>query len=212
LLAEGKVLQSQIPAGAEQGAQKPEEGDEHKEHCWILPRIVLHTRDGYNSGEAQERRITEPLGGKTMGTPISGTVSTRLQRIADLAREAPGRAFLSLSHHIDLKFLYEAFRRTRKDGATGVDGQTGKDYEERLEQNLRSLLDRFKSGTYQAPPVRRTYVPKGDGSKTRPIGIPDLRGQGTPACGRDGAGSRVRAGLSVVCSHGYRHQPPTKLP
>jgi RNA-directed DNA polymerase len=53
-----------------------------------------------------------------------------------------------------------------------VDGQTGSEYEERLEENLRSLLDRFKSGRYKAPPVRRTYVPKGDGSQTRPIGIP----------------------------------------
>jgi group II intron reverse transcriptase/maturase len=53
-----------------------------------------------------------------------------------------------------------------------VDGLTGQGYEERLEENLKSLLDRFKSGQYQAPPVRRTYVPKGDGTQQRPIGIP----------------------------------------
>jgi group II intron reverse transcriptase/maturase len=115
---------------------------------------------------------TEPLGGKTAESPTSDTVYTRLQRIAELAREDPKRAFRSLAHHIDIEFLQEAFRRTRKDGATGVDGQTGRGYEERLEGNLRSLLDRFKSGQYKAPPVRRTYVPKGDGSRTRPIGIP----------------------------------------
>jgi hypothetical protein len=88
------------------------------------------------------------LEGKITGTPISDTVSTRLQRIAELAREAPERAFLSLAHHIDLEFLKEAFRRTRKDGAPGVDGQTGRAYEEHLEENLQSLLDRFKSGRY----------------------------------------------------------------
>ena len=54
----------------------------------------------------------------------------------------------------------------------GVDGQTGEDYEEHLEENLQLLLDRFKSGRYKAPPVRRTYVPKGDGKQERPIGIP----------------------------------------
>ncbi|MDF2435235.1 MAG: RNA-directed polymerase, partial [Mucilaginibacter sp.] len=37
---------------------------------------------------------------------------------------------------------------------------------------LRSLLERAKSGTYHAPPVRRVHIPKGDGSQTRPIGIP----------------------------------------
>ncbi len=115
---------------------------------------------------------TEPLGGKAAESPTSDPVYTRLQRIAELAREDPKRAFRSLAHHIDVEFVQEAFRRTRKDGATGVDGQTGSGYEERLEENLRSLLDRFKSGEYKAPPVRRTYVPKGDGSRTRPIGIP----------------------------------------
>lgn len=64
-------------------------------------------------------------------------------------------------------------RRTRKDGAVGVDGQTAKEYAVNLESNLESLLDRAKSGDhYRAPPVRRVYIPKGDGTKTRPIGIP----------------------------------------
>jgi group II intron reverse transcriptase/maturase len=79
----------------------------------------------------------------------------------------------SLAHHIDINRLYEAFRRTRKDGAVGVDGQTGEDYEANLRDNLQSLLDRAKSGTYVAPPVRRTYIPKaGSATETRPLGIP----------------------------------------
>jgi group II intron reverse transcriptase/maturase len=60
----------------------------------------------------------------------------------------------------------------RKNGATGVDGQSAEDYAANLEGNLQSLLDRAKSGTYQAPPVRRVHIPKGSGSETRPIGIP----------------------------------------
>ena len=81
-------------------------------------------------------------------------------------------AFTTLAHHIDIEWLKEAYARTRKDGATGVDGQTAKDYAAKLEDNLRSLLERAKSGTYQAPPVRRVHIPKGDGRQTRPIGIP----------------------------------------
>lgn len=106
------------------------------------------------------------------GTPSPVEVSTKLQRIAELAREDPERALLTLSHHIDVEFLREAHRRTRKDGAPGVDGQTAAEYEEGLEERLQSLLDRFKSGRYYAPPVRRTWIPKGDGRSTRPIGIP----------------------------------------
>jgi group II intron reverse transcriptase/maturase len=81
----------------------------------------------------------------------------------------------SLNHHLDLAWLHEAYRRTRKDGAVGVDGQTAAAYEEHLEDNLRSLLERAKSGTYRAPPVRRVYIPKGGSTtETRPIGIPTL--------------------------------------
>jgi group II intron reverse transcriptase/maturase len=91
-----------------------------------------------------------------------------------LAREAKDMAFTSLAHNIDVEWLREAYRRTRKDGAVGVDGQSARQYEELLEENLRSLLDRAKSGTYVAPPVRRVHIPKGDGKETRPIGIPTL--------------------------------------
>ena len=98
-------------------------------------------------------------------------VSTKLQRIAEMAREHPERAFTNLAHYIDLDFLREAFRLTRKDGAPGVDGVTGEEYEKNLEVNLQSLLDRFKSGRYRAPDVRRVHIPKGKG-KTRPLGIP----------------------------------------
>jgi len=77
----------------------------------------------------------------------------------------------TLAHHIDIDLLREAHRRTRKSGATGVDGQTAEAYAAELEDNLQSLLDRFKAGTYRAPPVRRVHIPKGDGT-TRPLGIP----------------------------------------
>jgi group II intron reverse transcriptase/maturase len=84
----------------------------------------------------------------------------------------PQTALTTLAHAIDLDLLEEAYRRTRKDGAVGIDGQTAEAYTENLEANLRALLERAKSGTYRAPPVRRVHIPKADGSKTRPIGIP----------------------------------------
>jgi retron-type reverse transcriptase len=106
--------------------------------------------------------------------PSSEAVSTKLRRIAKLARETRGTALTSLSHHIDIDWLREAWRRTRKDGAPGVDGQTARDYEAKLEEHLQSLLNRAKSGSYRAPPVKRVHIPKGRGRETRPIGIPTL--------------------------------------
>ena len=85
----------------------------------------------------------------------------------------PDRVFTSLNHLIDLAWMREAWRRTRKDGAVGVDGVTAEEYEADLEENLQDLLNRIKSGRYIAPPVRRHYIPKADGTQ-RPLGIPTL--------------------------------------
>jgi len=99
-------------------------------------------------------------------------VYTKQQQMAELAKRTPKIEFTSLNHHIDLAWLEEAHRRTRKGGAVGVDGRTAADYEAQLETNLAALRERAKSGLYKAPPVRRVYIPKGSGRETRPIGIP----------------------------------------
>ena len=87
------------------------------------------------------------------------TVSTELLRIADTARRHPERVFTTLAHNIDVTWLQEAYRCTRKNGAPGTDGQTADEYAADLEDNLQSLLTRFKSGTYRAPAVRRVHIP-----------------------------------------------------
>jgi RNA-directed DNA polymerase len=105
------------------------------------------------------------------GTLGSGNTSTKLAQIAELARRHPERAFSSLHHVIDVALLRDAYRLTRKDAAAGVDGQSAEQYGRELEKNLGSLCERFRSGKYQAPPVKRVHIPKGDG-RTRPIGLP----------------------------------------
>jgi RNA-directed DNA polymerase len=107
-----------------------------------------------------------------MGETLSSqTVSTKLERIATLAKQAPGMAFTTLAHHIDVDWLREAYRRTRKSGAAGVDGVTAEQYAGNLESNLQELLRRAKDGSYRAPPVRRVYIPKQDGT-SRALGLP----------------------------------------
>ena len=67
------------------------------------------------------RNNMELLEGQMEGTPSPQTVSTKQQRIAKEAKEEK-RAFNTLAHNIDVDWLKEAFRRTRKDGAPGIDG------------------------------------------------------------------------------------------
>ncbi len=88
-----------------------------------------------------------------------------------MAKTKRGTALCSLHHVIDMDWMKEAFCLTRKDGAPGIDGVTAQDYEANLEANLLGLLERIKSGRYRAPPVRRAYIPKADGSE-RMLGIP----------------------------------------
>ncbi len=101
-----------------------------------------------------------------------------------------------------MDWMREAFRLTRKDGAPGIDGVMAEDYERNLEANLLDLLERIKSGRYSAPPVRRAYIPKADGTQ-RMLGIPTFE---------DKVAQRaVTMLLEAVyeqdflpCSHGFR--------
>jgi RNA-directed DNA polymerase len=111
--------------------------------------------------------------GKHGGTLKPESVSTKQERIAALAKENPAMALATIGHYIDYEWVKYAYDCTRKTGAVGVDGQTGQDYAVNLEQNLCGLVDRLKSGSYRAQPVRRHYIEKADGGK-RGLGIPSI--------------------------------------
>ncbi len=97
--------------------------------------------------------------------------STKQQWIAEQARKHLERVLSSLHPVMNIDWLREAYKRARQDGAVGVDGVTAQACTEDLEANQLDLLKRIKSGSYQAPPVRRHWIPKGDGS-SRGLGIP----------------------------------------
>jgi group II intron reverse transcriptase/maturase len=111
------------------------------------------------------------LGRKTGDTLRSPTVTPKLQRIAAQAARDPDRVFTTLAYLIDEDFLREAYRQTSKASAAGIDGVTATQYAEHLEENLRDLHDRLRSGRYQAAPVVRVWIEKEDGGQ-RPIGTP----------------------------------------
>jgi RNA-directed DNA polymerase len=122
--------------------------------------------------ERRRHRRAKPLEEPMTGISSPANISLKLERIARLAKQSPAMQLTSLNHYIDEEWLMEAYRRTRKSGAPGTDGQSAAQYATDLEDNLRSLLSRAKNGTYRAPPVRRVHIPKGEGPQTRPIGIP----------------------------------------
>ena len=105
----------------------------------------------------------------------SENVSLKQERIATLAKQSPAMGFTSLIHHLDTEWLCEAYWKTRKDGAPGIDGETWRSYGEALKVNIESLILRLKTNSYRAPAVRRKHIPKaGSPGETRPLGIPTL--------------------------------------
>lgn len=99
--------------------------------------------------------------GNTEDAMESGNVYTKQQRIAQLAELHPQLSFTSLAYHVDLEWLKEAYRRTRKSAAAGVDGVTAQEYEQDLEGNLRRLLERFKSGAVRSAAGAAGVHPEG---------------------------------------------------
>ena len=111
----GEIAAQRGPGGGKRGVTS-------HNRCWVLFYRVLG------------RRVLRNL----------NSVSPKQHRIAELAKRSPELVFTSLAHLIDLEWLLEAYRRTRKDGAAGVDGQTAADYEANLSANLQSLLERAR--------------------------------------------------------------------
>jgi group II intron reverse transcriptase/maturase len=109
-----------------------------------------------------------------MNTESAKSVSTKQGRIAELAEFYQHEGLTTLGHLLDMEWMMEAYRRVRKDSAPGVDGKSVAGYGGALKENLGDLLERVKSGRYEAPPVRRVHIPKADGKETRPIGMPTV--------------------------------------
>lgn len=81
----------------------------------------------------------------------------------------------SLTGRITLELMHEAFRAVKRNhGAAGIDKVSIAMFKSNLEQNLLSLMRQLKDGSFEARPLRRVHIAKGDG-KTRPLGIPAVR-------------------------------------
>jgi RNA-directed DNA polymerase len=110
--------------------------------------------------------------------------------------------FNNLYYLMDYELLCEAYRRTRKSGAPGVDKVTAEKYAENLEENLRDVHERLKSHRYKAQPAKRVWIEK-EGGKKRPLGMPAFEDKLVQrAC--EMLLSPIYAEVFYDFSHGYR--------
>ncbi len=92
------------------------------------------------------------------------------------AKESPDYRFYALYDKVYREdILLYAYRSCKANGGAAVDGQTFEDIESYgRDQWLGELAEAVRSKSYRADPIRRVYIPKGDG-KQRPLGIPTVK-------------------------------------
>ena len=165
------------------------------------------------AGQRPRREVAEQISlldeGYTAAPEADRTVSTKLAGL--VARAAKEARLTNVVQYVDEELLRLAFGSLRKQAAPGVDGQSYEDYAANLDQNLKDVYARLKSGRYRAPVIRRVYIPKANG-KLRPLGITTIEDRVVQKA--------VAWVLSAVfeqdflnCSHGFRpnRSPHTAL-
>lgn len=138
----------------------------------------------------------------TSRSDVGPHMSPGLLKVAERAKRDPDARFNSLAHLVDEAALGRAYDRIRKDAAVGVDDVTKEEYGWHLEENLRGLHGRLRSMRYRHQPIRRVYIPKGDG-KTRPIGISSLEDKIVQGALREVLEAVYEQDF-LECSYGFR--------
>jgi hypothetical protein len=100
---------------------------------------------------------------------------TQLDRITKKAKSEPKLRFTSLAHLLTPEFLTETWKQINRRGASGVDGETAKEFEQNLGTRIQELCQRLKQGTYKAPPVRRVEDTERPRQGRDSVSIPSLR-------------------------------------
>jgi len=100
------------------------------------------------------------------------------KKLATWADNDPSHRFFDIYHLLYerewLARAYGAVKSNSGSSTAGVDGIDASTFEKNLWENLEDLAQELRNGSYDPKPVRRTYIPKGDGRK-RPLGIPTIK-------------------------------------
>lgn len=133
---------------------------------------------GHADGAGKREGMAGQTGPNDPGDDESRDKVRQLQRqLWAAAKRAPGRRFHALYDQMCRDdILHEAWKRVRRNkGAAGVDRVSIQDVEQYgVQRFLQELGEVLRAGQYGAQVVRRTYIPKADGSK-RPLGIPTVQ-------------------------------------
>ncbi len=148
-------------------------GEESDEAIVLMKQA---NKDGPTSAEAVEGSASTEENARqsnTHRTPSRESVSKRLHRVRQRAKEKGDEKFTALLHHLTVNLLRASYYALKRTAAPGVDGIKWEEYEDRHEDRLNDLHGRIHRGAYRAQPSKRVYIPKADG-RQRPLGIAAL--------------------------------------
>ena len=137
-----------------------------------------------------------------MSTPMLESLSTKLNRITEMARQSPSLQFRTLAHLVNPQSMEGAFGQLKRNAAAGIDGVSVREYEQNLGRNLRELHERLKQKRYRAQPMRRVFINKEDGTK-RPLSIPVIEDKIVQRAVVEIL-NRIYEQDFLPCSYGYR--------
>jgi len=123
--------------------------------------------------KGEEKHMLSTKAGKMVPTEVQFDMQTKLNLITEHTIKDKNFKFTSLAHLLNEISLKECFHMLKKNKAPGQDKVTYEEYGDYLFTNIQKLVKRMKAGKYYPQPVRRVYIPKGEGKK-RPLGIPAL--------------------------------------
>ncbi len=139
----------------------------------VLPKKQPNAAQAAEVVEGRPSTKRNTVQAAAVRTQSRAAASSDLQRVREAARRDKKARFTALLHHITVQRLRESFYALKRDAAPGVDGVVWKEYLQELDSRLGALHTAVHRGSYRAQPVRRTYIPKTDGTE-RPLGVASL--------------------------------------
>lgn len=99
-------------------------------------------------------------------------MATKLEEIAAKARRETNLQFTSLCHHVTRELVWESLKHIRNQSAPGIDGIDVIEAKETFENWINTMLQAIHNRGYEAPPVRRVWIPKPGKTEKRPLDVP----------------------------------------
>ena len=101
---------------------------------------------------------------------LTDTTIRRLETLGELAKQ--GKRINGLYRLLESRVLWwQAYANIHQNKGAVTEGADGTSLDGFSEERIELIIDALKRGKYCFNPVRRVYIPKGNG-KTRPLGIP----------------------------------------